>query len=381
MVEIPGYRLERQLGQGGMSEVWAATDVSGRTVALKVLLPQARGNPEIVARFRREAELLRRIDSAHVPRLYEFLDGENGLMLVEEFVEGKLLTHALDERTFSVDDGIALGVGIARALCELHRAGIVHRDLKPGNVILHPQGRAVLIDLGLSRLTLQDDAVTEITDGERAIGTISYMAPEQFVAPVVITEAVDLYALGAILHRAVAGRHVFGSRTTTEVVCAKLSTEAPSLEMQRKDPVAAAFAGVVARLLRRDAEQRYRSADEVLADLLLLAEGVIPRQPEPAAPLWEEPRRRWPGAGVTLALIAGMGIGVLVSKKWKTPVALAAPVAVCPAAEAVPFVPALEIEPLVEPALIKRVPPLRAARRHKTLQVVDSEIPRLLSRP
>jgi serine/threonine-protein kinase len=365
-----------------MSEVWAATDAAGRTVALKVLLQHARDNPEIVARFRREAELLRRIDSAHVPRLYEFLERE--YILIEEFVEGRLLTHLLDERTFSVENAIALGVGIARALVEVHRAGIVHRDLKPGNIILHPQGRAVLIDLGLSRLTLQDDALTEITDAERAIGTIAYMAPEQFVAPVRITEAVDLYALGAILFRAIAGRHVFGQRTNIETVCAKLGCEAPALEMQRKDSVAQALAGMVARLLRRDPESRYASAGELLADLLLLAQGVIPREPEPADVVLDEPRRRWPGASVTLALIAGLGIGVLVSKKWNTPVAHAEPAAAaCPTPAAPAFVPALalEIEPLPEPAPIKRTPPVHAARRHKSAQVVDPEVPRLLSRP
>ena len=361
-----------------MSEVWAAIDVRGRTVALKVLLQHARDNPEIVARFRREAELLRRIDSAHVPRLYEFVDGESGLILIEEFVEGKLLSQLFDERTFSVEDAIALGIGVARALVEVHRAGIVHRDLKPGNVILHPQGRAVLIDLGLSRLTLQDDALTEITDAERAIGTIAYMAPEQFVAPVRISEAVDLYALGAILFRAIAGQHVFGPRTSIETVCAKLGSEAPPLAMPRQDPVAQSFVKLVARLLRRDPEARYGSADEVLADLLLLAEGVIPREPEPLEVVWDEPPRRWPGASVTLALIAGLCIGVLVSKKWKTPVAHAEPAAlVCPTL-ASPFEPTLELEPLPE---IKRMSPVRAARRHKTLQVVDSEIPRLLSRP
>src|SRR5262249_10877363 len=138
-VEVAGYRLERRIGEGGMSEVWAAADVAHqRTVALKKLLPQAQANAAIVPRFRRPAQLLGRIDSSHVPRLYEFREELHRRILVEEFIEGELLAHALARQRLSLEAAITLGTGLARALVELHRAGIVHRDLKPGNVILRP---------------------------------------------------------------------------------------------------------------------------------------------------------------------------------------------------------------------------------------------------
>jgi serine/threonine-protein kinase len=237
---VAGYRLERRLGQGGMSEVWAGVDPARqRTAALKVLLPQARANAEIVARFRREAELLGRIDSDHVPHFYAFLEQPEGYILVEEFIEGELLAARLEQRRLDVDEAIALGTGLARAVVELHRAGIVHRDLKPGNVILRPQAdgghRAVLIDLGVSRLTLhteQEDteALTWITQVARAVGTIPYMAPEQFVPSSQVTEAIDLYALGAILFRAVSGHHVFADLPDLQVAHAKLVRDAPRLQ-------------------------------------------------------------------------------------------------------------------------------------------------------
>jgi serine/threonine-protein kinase len=382
LVEVPGYQLERQLGQGGMSEVWAATDMAQqRTVALKVLLPEARANAEIVARFRREAELLRRIDSAHVPRLYEFR--EDGLILVEEFIEGELLTHVLEQKRFSVEEAIALGTGLARALVELHRGGIVHRDLKPGNVILHPEGRAVLIDLGVSRLTSHDDALTEITSVERAVGTIAYMAPEQFLAARRVTEAVDLYALGAILFRAVAGHHVFGDLSSLDVARTKLIDDARPLDTRREDPVARGFVRLVARLLRRDPELRHQRAGEVLGDLLLLGQGVVPGLESPTAPsipidVVFEDERRWPGATPTLALIAGICVGVFVARQWKAPVAHAEvpACAVCPTA---PIAPEMCVAPEPpRPALHTR--PVRAARRHKT-PLNDQEAPSLISRP
>src|SRR5262249_31396311 len=279
----------------------------------------------------------------------------------------------------SVEEAIALGTGLARALVELHCAGIVHRDLKPGNVILHPQGRAVLLDLGVSRTTSHDDALPEITSVERAVGTIAYMAPEQFVASGRTSEAVDLYALGAILFRAVAGHHVFGDRPGLDVARTKLIDEAPPLDTQREDPLARGFGRLVARLLRRDPELRHRSADEVLADLLLLGQGVVPRfEPPtlasiPIGVIFEE-QRRWPGATSTLALIAGICVGIFVARQWKAPVAraeqTACAVAACPLASVEP-----EMCLPPEPPKPARTRPVRAARRHK---MTDQE---MLSRP
>src|SRR5262249_39582402 len=179
---IAHYRLECRLGEGGMCEVWLASDTrQGRTVALKLLLPAARAHPEIVARFRREAELLARIDSSHVPSFYEFAKDERyGYVLVEEFIRGESLAGVIETRRLSVQEGLSLGLELARALVELHRAGVVHRDLKPGNILLAPKDaashRVVLIDLGVSRLSVRTEGentegLTEITRPERALGT------------------------------------------------------------------------------------------------------------------------------------------------------------------------------------------------------------------
>ena len=168
-----------------------------------------------------------------------------------------------------------MGIVLTTALVELHDANVVHRDLKPSNVILHRASsgkvRAVLIDFGVSRLlhdSSEEDDMAEISTRGVAVGTIEYMAPEQIVPSGQITPAADLYALGALVFRAVAGRHVFGAGLDRiELVRLKLTTEAPALPTGRHDPVAQGLAKVVARALARNPGARYQSAAELLTDL------------------------------------------------------------------------------------------------------------------
>jgi serine/threonine protein kinase len=278
------YRLERNVGHGGMGEVWSAEHVTiHMRVAVKVLLPSARRVPEIVARFEREAILLGRMRGDHVPRVIDFLTDElHGPVLVTEFVEGASLADVL-KAPVSVERAVDLGIDVARALGELHRGGVVHRDMKPGNVILRPNvgggTSAVVIDLGVSRLVRDDDTdediVADITTGDAVVGTLEYMAPEQILSCGDVTAAADLYALGALLFRAVTGGYVFGPHPDRmELVRTKLTTVAPPLPTGRRDPVARGLATVLARALERSPAARYHSADQLLADLMCLRDLV-----------------------------------------------------------------------------------------------------------
>jgi eukaryotic-like serine/threonine-protein kinase len=279
--------VERKVAEGGMGEVWVGEHRDIRMkVALKTLLPDACLNHELVARFKREALLLGRIRSEHVGRVLDFaLDEACGPVLVMEFVEGQRLADVLKRESIPVEEAIDLGIDIATALRELHRASIVHRDVKPGNVILQPaddgRRRAILVDFGLSRLVPTGDdheaeqSVTEITRDDIAVGTMAYMAPEQIVRSRAVTGSADLYALGALLYRAVAGRHVFGSSDGAELAHTKLTRDAPPLETGRCDPVARGFEALMARALERDPAHRYECADEMLADLGLLHDSAL----------------------------------------------------------------------------------------------------------
>jgi serine/threonine-protein kinase len=186
----------------------------------------------------------------------------------------------LQEQLLSVEETIELGVDIASALCDLHHAHIVHRDLKPGNIILQTlQGgrhRAVVVDFGVSRLMSgsepdEDDEVTGITRADMAVGTIEYMAPEQILNSRAVTSVSDIYATGAILFRAVAGRHVFGNiASDAELAQKKLMTESPPLTLDRNDKLSDGLIRVVTRALRRKPVDRYQSAEDLLNDLLPL---------------------------------------------------------------------------------------------------------------
>lgn len=274
------YRLRRMVGAGGMGEVWAGEDVkSGDKVAVKHLLPTAAKHHEVVARFKREAFLLGRIESEYVARVIDFFDDETyGLVLVMEFIEGPSLAHILEQRTLSVEEAVDLAVDLLRALQQLHGAKIVHRDLKPGNIIMRPTSegrpRAMVVDFGISRLLpgKGENEVTGITRANIALGTVEYMAPEQILNSRDVTPVTDLYAVGIILFRAVKGHHAFGERRGEDLARAKLIEDAPALESGRRDDLALGLTSLIARALKKKPSQRFPSAVDMLAEVEALQE-------------------------------------------------------------------------------------------------------------
>jgi serine/threonine-protein kinase len=198
---------------------------------------------------------------------------------VTELVKGESLALAM-KTLLSVEQALDLGIEVASGLADLHDASVVHRDLKPSNVILRPMadGRtcAVMIDLGVGRLVHEPDdglELADITHGDNVVGTLEYMAPEQIVSCGQVKPAADLYALGALLFRAVTGAPVFGpGLDPVDVVRAKLTVEAPALPTGREDALARGFVKVVARALERNPCARYPSAEELRRDLCDLRE-------------------------------------------------------------------------------------------------------------
>jgi serine/threonine-protein kinase len=245
---------------------------------MKRLLPAAAKHHEVVARFKREAYLLGKVESAYVAKVRDFFDDETfGLVLVMDFIEGPSLANVLEERTLTVEEAIELSVDLLRALVDLHGANIVHRDLKPGNIIMRPLPdggtRAMIVDFGISRLVpSKDEEVTGITRANIALGTVEYMAPEQILNSRDVTAVTDLYAVGIILFRAVKGHHAFGDRRGEELARAKLIEDAPALATSRRDELADGLSALVARALKKKPSQRYPSAKEMLAAADALAQ-------------------------------------------------------------------------------------------------------------
>jgi serine/threonine protein kinase len=278
------YRVERRLGQGGVGEVWAGEDTEGTKVAIKTLLPAASAHRELVTRFKREADFLARIRSQYVAKVVDFFaDEQYGLVLILEFIDGEPMNELLRRKDLSIEEAIEIAWDVLGGLADLHREQIIHRDLKPGNVILRkmPNGRsnAVIVDFGMSRLTGVDkdgEEVTALTRVDIAVGTLEYMAPEQILDSSGVTTAADIYAIGAMLYRAVAGRHIFGELNDAVLARHKLINNAPPLEVTRTDPVARGFVAMVGRMLSRAPKERYQRAEDALEHLAVLRSGAIP---------------------------------------------------------------------------------------------------------
>lgn len=276
------YRAEQRLGAGAMGEVWAGTNLMvGVRVAIKRLLPAGTHNHESLARFKREAQLLGRVNSEFVARVVDFVeDPSYGLVLVMELVEGPSLYTLLNQRKFSIEEAIDLGCDILSGLCDLHDSQIVHRDLKPGNIIIEQRSRgrqrARIVDFGMSRIIQSggddEEEMTGITRADVALGTLEYMAPEQMLNSRGVTGSADIYAAGVILYRAVAGHHAYRSDSDGGLVRSKLTMDAPPLPSGRDDSVARAFESVVAKALHRKLQDRYATPGEMLRDLEQLRE-------------------------------------------------------------------------------------------------------------
>lgn len=245
-INIAGlYRADRRIGVGGMGEVWAGVRLSDNLdVAIKVLLAHAVDANEVIARFRREAQVLARVRSKYVAQVLDFLTEEDGFVLVMELIPGDSLHAVLSyDQTLAIETTLDIVSDVLRGLRDLHNSNIVHRDLKPGNIVLRPRPglrpRATLIDFGVSRIMSDPDEeeITAITRGDRVLGTLEYMAPEQILGSRSVTGTADLYAVGAMMYRAITGHHAFGDLQEGLLAVAKLNEDAPALDVGRSDEI------------------------------------------------------------------------------------------------------------------------------------------------
>ena len=284
------YRVEAKIGEGAFGEVWSGVTIATeQRVALKRLHTSVAANVESIQRFRREADLLSRVNSDYVARLINFLpDPNHGLVLVLEFIDGAPLSELFSIQTISIELAINIGIDMLFALRDLHAARIIHRDIKPANVIMRPlpngDSQAVLCDFSMSRLAGRSrsawtssgshrSVTPSLTPSNTTLGTLQYMSPEQILSSRDVSERTDIYAVGAVLYRGVAGTYVFDEIDGPQSIArTKLMNEAPPLDTGRTDPVAREFAEVLARALRRRPQDRYASASEMLDAFLHLHE-------------------------------------------------------------------------------------------------------------
>ncbi len=267
------FEIESQAGSGGMGVVYRARDLrSGAPVAVKVLHDR-RGEQE--ARFAREAQALARLDHPAVVRyVAQGATPEGDAFLAMEWLEGEPLAKRLSRNRLSVHEAIALAFRLADALAAAHRAGMVHRDVKPSNVMLcgGELTRAKLVDFGIARMFDR----TKLTETGAMLGTIGYMAPEQARGEREIDARADVFALGAVLFKCLAGRALFEGDEPLAILLRQTTEDAPRLSTVLHG-VPPALDDLVARMLARSPAERLPDAVVLLDELRRL--GYTPPGP------------------------------------------------------------------------------------------------------
>ena len=274
------YRILEKIGEGGMGVVYRALDSHlDRTVAIKVLRPEAVGDAERKWRFVREAKAASALNHPHIVTIHD-IDSADGVdFMVMEYLEGTPLDRLIPKTGLPLREALDYGAQIASALGAAHAAGIVHRDVKPANVMVAANGRVKVLDFGLAKLVERDVVGAETTDStataatafERTrqgaiLGTIAYMSPEQALGQGVDARS-DVFSLGSVLYEMLAGRRPFQADSHLLTLTSILRDAPPSLKTVRPE-VPAAIERVVARSLEKRPEDRFPSANEMEAELL-----------------------------------------------------------------------------------------------------------------
>jgi len=272
------FVVSAHAGTGGMGAVYRARDeTTGVEVALKLIHQLGTGD---LARFEREAKVLEHLRHPSISRYVAHgTDAQGVPFLAMEWVEGETLTRRLKGGALSIEDAVALCEGVAGALACAHAAGIVHRDIKPGNVLLREGDarRPSLIDFGVARI---GPGVSELTTAGEIVGTPGYMAPEQARGDVALGPAADVFSLGCVLYRCLAGRAPFEGDTLVAVLAKILLDEAPRVRSLRAE-VPAYLDALVAEMLTKDPARRPADGAEVARRLEAASEPERVSSPEP----------------------------------------------------------------------------------------------------
>lgn len=271
---ISHYRIDTQLGKGGMGVVYRAHDQRlRRDVALKLLPAGLAGHDDRRARLLAEARAASALNHPGITTIYEVGEDGEHVFIVMELVAGETLRAAVSQGPMETRALARLGAQVAEALAAAHAHGVVHGDVKPENIIVQPDGRVKLLDFGIARQAAQETlAITRQQTSpieSNVVGTLAYMAPEQLRGSEADARA-DLFSLGVVLYELAAGHRPFPGPTATALMTQVLNEAPPPLA--KLAPLAPPeLARIVHKLLEKQAESRYQSARELQVDLTNLA--------------------------------------------------------------------------------------------------------------
>ncbi len=257
------YRLEEEIGRGGMSTVWKAFDTTlERPVAIKMMHRDVARDTDQLERFRREAKAVAKVSSPYVVGVIDAGEEDHTPFIILEYVEGETLKHRIKRlKRLDVPEAVAYAIEIARGLQAAHDRDIVHRDVKPQNVLLDEEGAARVTDFGIAR-SLTDQGLT--ADG-RVLGTTDYVSPEQALGHAVTPQS-DIYSLGVVLYEMLLGDVPFHGENQVAVAMRHVRDELPDVQARRPE-ISSALAAVVDHATAKDLEVRYATATDLIADL------------------------------------------------------------------------------------------------------------------
>jgi Tol biopolymer transport system component/tRNA A-37 threonylcarbamoyl transferase component Bud32 len=332
---IAHYRIDHKIGEGGMGEVWAATDTRlNRQVAIKSLPPAVAADETRMGRFQREAQLLAALSHPNIASIYGLEQVEGVSYLALELVEGDDLSERIDGRHVPYDEVVEIALQIAAGIEEAHDKGIIHRDLKPANIKLSDDGKVKVLDFGLAKALSEDpnssfdsmDLSTSPTMtaamGTQAgviLGTAAYMAPEQARGKTVDRRA-DIWAFGVILFEMLTGQRMYHGETVTDIIAAVVTREPDWDQLPAETPVA--MRRVLRRCLQKDPRKRLRDIGDAALELrgeFGDEEAVAAGSTTDSAATPPSRRLAWIVGAVGLAL--GLILATVISTHMRTPVA------------------------------------------------------------
>src|SRR5436190_19390262 len=306
---IGHYKISASIGTGGMGEVYLATDiVAGRKAALKLLPMRFTGDAERLKRFQQEARAVVALNHPNILTVYEIGEDHPTHYMASELIEGETLRQRLTRGRIQVGEAVDLAIQVASALAAAHEAGIVHRDIKPENIMLRPDGYVKVLDFGIAKLaeqqvpltTPRDEALSLVeTNLGSIMGTVRYMSPEQ-ACGAQVDKSTDIWSLGVVLYEMVTGHAPFTGDTPKEVMSSILEKE-PAPLTHHVAHLPAELQQIISKTLRKDREERYHSAHDLIEALKELrhkleVEADLARAA--AAPFW----LRWTRSPTALVL-------------------------------------------------------------------------------